>query len=164
MIILRSIILRSIITRGSLKKTFLMLHFKEDIPYKNSFLFKMFLKKNPDAFPQKISEIFTSFPGLSLLLNSKMFVAIGTSENSCALFEVYKVTPASNLTITRLCNYDQTVKNSTETKNIWERRKNLKGVNFRVGVMATNSLISTDNKVPGDIFLKKFLGKFVNFS
>ena len=122
-----------------------LLHLKDDYLYKNSLLLTMAFQEDPNAFLRRISE---SFPRLSFTVNSRLFVASWATNKSFVLFEVNnRITPASNVTISRLCNADQSGKNTTEVKNFWKSRKDLKGVTLRVGVMLSHAFTSLDNKV-----------------
>ena len=95
---------------------------------------------------QPIREYFTDFSKLSL--KSTVYSLVIT-DGKQLLFEVYRATPYSQLTMTLICQLDSQSQKIEflNKKPIYERRTNLTGVHLRVGVMMDNVLISSDTKV-----------------
>jgi hypothetical protein len=78
-------------------------------------------------------------------------------KKSLEFYEVFRVSKRHELTINLICRlkYIEGEDESLDCKKpkfIWERRSNLTGVHFKVGVNSQVSLLAKDNKVNG-IFL-----------
>jgi len=64
-------------------------------------------------------------------------------------YEVYRVSRNHSLTVAVLCQVS-VINNVCEKPDfIWERRKNLTGVHFRIGVLSQGSFLEKDIKVWG---------------
>ena len=84
----------------------------------------------------------------SIAYNSRVYAQVVTNER-LFLFEVYKVTQNSTLTIFMLCqmNLEHLKVEFLNDKNIWQRRKNLTRANLKIGIMLDNSLTIKYEKV-----------------
>lgn len=101
-----------------------------------------------------IKEYFTNFVNLSL--KSTVYSHVITNGKH-QLFEVYRVTPFSELTITLLCQLESHSHKVEflNKKPVYERRNNLTDVHLRIGVIMENSLVSSDSTVK-KISLKRY--------
>ena len=84
----------------------------------------------------------------SIAYNSRVYVQVVTEER-LFLFEVYKVTQNSTLTISMLCqmNLEHLKVEFLNDKNIWQRRKNLTGANLKIGIILDHPLTFNGKKV-----------------
>ena len=76
-------------------------------------------------------------------------------KKSLEFYEVFRVSKRHELTINLICRLKYIEGEEDESldckkpKFIWERRSNLTGVHFKVGVNSQVSLLAKDNKVNG---------------
>ena len=110
------------------------------------FIFYNSTTTNEKYVRDAIEEEFLVFK--SIAYNSRVYVQVVTNER-LFLFEVYKVTQNSTLTISMMCQMNLVTLNvdKLDKRNIWQRRKNLSDVNLRVGIMVNHALIYKGPKV-----------------
>ena len=120
---------------------------KDKIMLKNYIIFSDKNKTNDEKnVRDTIEEEFLIFK--SIAYNSRVYVQVVTKER-LFLFEVYKVTQNSTLTISMLCqmNLEPLKVEFLNDRNIWQRRKNLTGVNLKIGIMLDHPLTIKGEKV-----------------
>jgi hypothetical protein len=93
-----------------------------------------------------IEEEFSIFK--SIAFNSRINVQVLTIQR-IFFFEVYRVTPNSNLTITLMClmNSESLKVDFLNTKDMWQRRNNLAEVNLKIGIMFDDQLVVKGSEV-----------------
>jgi len=91
-----------------------------------------------------INEYFQSFDGLNI--KTRIYV-IASSNVKTQMFEVYKKSPNLDLTIQQLCKWNGQIVEYVNPGDIWTRRKNLSGVNFRVGFVPNNDFFLNNSEV-----------------
>ena len=101
-----------------------------------------------------INEYFQTFAGLNI--KTRIYV-IASSNEKTQMFEVYKKGPNSDITIQLLCKLNGQTAEYVNKDDIWTRRKNLTGINFRVGFVPNNIFFQNHsnevNKLKKTIFL-----------
>ena len=103
------------------------------------------ISSSEENVKELIYEEFKNFK--SVAFNSRMYVQAATIDR-LFLFEFYKVTPNSRLTISQLyrIHLDTLKIEFVEKKNIWQRRKNLSEANFKIGLMLEHTSITNEQK------------------
>jgi hypothetical protein len=71
------------------------------------------------------------------------------TENVTNIFEVYRKMDNGSLIVDFLANYENSLDrfNLVERKSIWEKRRNLTGVNIKVAIVPSNPFIEKINEV-----------------
>jgi hypothetical protein len=109
----------------------------------------IFQTNNIQSENGKTSQIYNYFQLLlDIKFNSQIYV-IKQSESAVVLYEIYRKSSIMNVTITTLCKSDL-LKNEIillAEKRIWTRRKDLSGINFKVGYVLNHTFIKEKNKV-----------------
>jgi len=114
--------------------------------FENGLWIVIFNATSAENVKQPIKEYFTNF--LYLSQKSTVYSLVITNPN-LLLFEVYRMTSLSELTITLLCQLESQSQRVEflDKKPVYERRKNLTGVHLQIGVLMKSIFISSDNEV-----------------
>ncbi len=119
--------------------------------FENGLWIVIFNATSAENVMHPIKEYFTNF--LYLSLKSTVYSLVITNQNML-LFEVYRISSLSELTITLLCQLESQSQRVEflDKKPVYERRKNLTGVHLQIGVLMRSMFISSDKEVQFSIF------------
>jgi hypothetical protein len=93
-----------------------------------------------------LSDYFKNFHKIAV--DSGIYILV-YSENNALLFEVYRKSPTSNVTVSLLCNlnHNTDVAEKFLEKDILVRRKDLTGVHLKIGYVPNRSFFFENNEV-----------------
>jgi hypothetical protein len=103
-------------------------------------------KDSDQTVMDTINRYFQGFVGLNI--KTRIYVVAFSNEKT-QMFEVYKKDPNLDVTIQLLCKLNGLLPKYVNQDDIWTRRKNLTGVNFRVGYVPNNTFFQNKNEVRG---------------